>query len=478
MLGRIVTRYALCSVDNYYIIHIDDVYWIPLIKIYIKNFGCKVNAAELMDASVELASRGASVKEIKSHFDIPQDSSDTLLINSCTVTATADAKLRGFVRRVSRQAPNLKIVIGGCTVRSEYFDKRQFDSVEYIDRVQDAAELMIKDKNTTNVESTSIESSSHSSESIKHSDCSEDDEPTSGRSREFVRVQDGCDCDCAFCIVPSVRPAFSVDYDKVLAKVDAAIARGVRELVITGTNIGRYYSYNKTYKDLLNDSLIRANSAGARVRLSSIEPEDIDDEVMTLFSHASSCKHIHLPLQSGSDRILSAMKRRYNIERYIDIANEFRSRFPLGSITTDIMVGYPGETDADFFETIDVLKKIGFERVHCFKFSPRPGTSAEKQKKVTDLTVTERMGEILRLSDKMIVTRMERFLSERATVLVERASGGFGSGYSGEYFRVMFPCHSDCEGELVEVIIDRIETKGLFLGKAVSSGVSNFIHTG
>lgn len=428
-------------------------------KVYIKNFGCKVNAAELMDASVELASRGALVTEIKSHFDIPNDSNDVLLINSCTVTATADAKLRGFIRRASHHAPNLKIVIGGCMVRSEHFDKRQFDSVEYVDRVHDAADLISKNSISKSTESTNIE-------------------PTSIRSRAFVRVQDGCDCNCAFCIVPSVRPAFSVDYDKAIAKVDAALARGVRELVITGTNIGRYNSNNRTYKDLLNDALTRANSAGARVRLSSIEPEDIDDEVITIFSHSSACKHIHLPLQSGSDRILSAMKRKYNIEHYIEIANEFRSRFPLGSITTDIMVGYPGETDTDFNETMDVMKRIGFERVHCFKFSPRPGTLAEKQKRVTDLTVSERMREILRLSDKIIATRMERFLGKRAAVLVERASGGFGSGYSGEYFRVMFPCISDCEGKLVEVVIDRIESKGLFLGEAVSNAVRNFIHTG
>ena len=434
--------------------------------VYLKNFGCKVNAAELLEAGGALKDAGCRVIEIQSHNEIPAQSNATLIVNSCTVTAAADAKLRGFVRRVRKHAPNLQVVVGGCTVRAEHFDKSALAGALAVPRVEDAVAIVARAADAEFVAMDTLDALRENGAIDAHF----------GRTREFVRVQDGCDCRCSFCIVPLVRPAFSIPFDDVRTHLDRAIARGAREIVLTGTNIGKYRVADDTsFADVFGFALdraerTRAEGAPMRVRVSSIEPEDVDDAILDLFAHSAACKHIHLPLQSGSPRVLAAMQRRYGIERYMQVVSKFRSRFPIGSISTDILVGFPTETDDDFAETLSSMRHCGFERVHVFRYSPRPGTRAATQKQVQDAVTFARMKTAIELGDKIVLARMGRHIGETAEVLVERKRSGICEGYSGEYHRVRFPCPDARTGSFAQVAIERIDSAGLFAGRIVASG--------
>ncbi|MCD6118530.1 MiaB/RimO family radical SAM methylthiotransferase [bacterium] len=421
-------------------------------KIYLKNFGCKVNAAELLELGGDFSAAGFDVAEVQSLKGIPSDSDAFLIINGCTVTSTADAKLRGFVRRAQRHAPRIRIIVGGCTVRAKHFRREELPGVVFENHVSDSFSIV----NPVNEDTGKIAHAVSADRAYF---------APANRARAIIRAQDGCDCSCSFCIVPLVRPAKSISRRDVLARVSEALSAGIRELVLTGTNIGKYVDEKgRGFVPLLLDILDMANKHGARVRVSSIEPEDVDFSVIDLFGHPDLCQHLHLPLQSGSPRILQAMNRRYSIDRYMDVVGLMRSRHPAASITTDIIVGFPGETDDDFGETLEVVSEAGFERIHIFRYSPRPGTSAFEMKSLPERISRERMRVVQGHSDTIILARMNRHLGKEAMVLIEDVRGGFGRGYSGEYFRVHVDCSEQCTGKLVRVKLEGKSEEGVFTG--------------
>jgi threonylcarbamoyladenosine tRNA methylthiotransferase MtaB len=428
--------------------------------VYLKNFGCKVNAAELLETGGALDDAGCRAIEIQSSIEIPRHSYATLIVNSCTVTAMADAKLRGFIRRVKRHAPNLTVILGGCTVRAEHFAKFELDGITAIPRVEQAVGMITRAGAGDTGDARSASASEIDSVDSHFS-----------RTRAFIRVQDGCDCRCSYCIVPLVRPAHSIPFDDIRDRIDHAIARGEREIVLTGTNIGKYKDvHGARFADVFAYALDRAERAGAdgaraRVRVSSIEPEDVDDATLDLFEHHAACKHLHIPLESGSPRVLAAMRRRYGVERYLQAVSSFRARFPLGSITTDILVGFPTETDDDFTQTLAAMETAGFERVHVFRYSPRPGTDAARLLQVPGSIAFARMKSAIELGDRIVVAGMGRHVGETAEVLVEHQRDGTGEGYTGEYFRVRFPLTREHVGTLVRVVVERIDSPVMFSGR-------------
>lgn len=430
-------------------------------KVYLKNFGCKVNAAELLEAAEELDARKFDSIEVQSHVDLPANATGTLIVNSCTVTATADAKLRAFVRRVQKRSPNVKVVVGGCSVRNPQFDFSTLGTANIVPRVKTAVERLVE---------SAVPSHLNENGNFGKVFAKQNQE----RSRAFIRMQDGCDSKCSFCIIPSVRPAESLQRGEILARLDRALEHGAKEVVLTGTNIGKYEDgESRGFLKIVYEFLERAESASARIRISSIEPEDVKEEVFEVFEHPALCAHLHLPLQSGSGRVLSLMRRRYNINRYRKIVAEMRKRFPSASVTTDIIVGFPGETDEDFAETLAVMTESGFERVHVFRFSPRPGTPAADMKSAPERTAHARMEKAIAHSDKIIADRMKRHVGANAQVLVEETIGNMGVGYTGEYFRACIDGLSGEKGGLVQVILGEPDGAGLFSAKIASGFTSS-----
>jgi threonylcarbamoyladenosine tRNA methylthiotransferase MtaB len=266
------------------------------------------------------------------------------------------------------------------------------------------------------------------------------------RTRAFLKVQDGCSCRCSYCIIPQVKPYYSRLPAEVLGEVDRRLAEGYRELVLAGVNLGHYgrapwRSEQDAAKpaerwnlDRLLAAVIARLPDGTRLRLSSVEPEDVSAELMEMFGDGRLCPHLHMPLQSGSDAILQAMRRQYTARQYLDIAAEFRRRYPDGSITADIMVGFPGESENDFAATLAVCEQVGFERVHCFPYSPRPGTPAAEMPSMPRRESVQRNRRLIAHCHMIVDGRWRRFVGHSVPVLIEeQLESGAWRGHGDSY---------------------------------------------
>jgi threonylcarbamoyladenosine tRNA methylthiotransferase MtaB len=305
---------------------------------------------------------------------------------------------------------------------------------------------------------------------------------STARSRAFIKVQDGCRNFCTFCIIPFVRPYASRPLDEIVDEAERFIAEGFRELVLTGINIGHYgmtpvdsaeniatakhWKRSKLYSrreghpsffDLV-DRLLERIPGGARLRVSSIEPEDIEDRFFEQLAHPRMCPHLHLPLQSGSDRVLGEMRRLYTTEEYAAVAAQFRRACPGGALTTDILVGFPGETEQDFRQTLDFCTKLEFERIHGFPFSPRPGTAAARLKQLPRAEIQERNRRLIAHCEPLAEARWRRFVGRQSQVLVEeQLDGGTWSGHGEAYQQVRLrpgPGETVEAGQIVQVMLE------------------------
>lgn len=280
------------------------------------------------------------------------------------------------------------------------------------------------------------------------------------RSRCFIKVQDGCHNCCTFCIIPFVRPYASRPIGEIIAEVDRRVDQGYCELVLTGINIGNYGKtpvdtleniasdkhwkrgrlYQRapghpTFFDLVEAILDRLPD-GVRLRISSIEPEHIEDRFFEQFKHPRMCPHLHLPLQSGSDEVLTDMRRLYCVDDYRSVAAKFRAACPTGALTTDILVGFPTETESHFQETLELCIELGFERVHGFPYSVRPGTRAARMKQLERQTIQARNRQLIGHCNSIAEQRWRRFIGSDCTVLIEEQHRGEWVGH-GEAYQVV-----------------------------------------
>ena len=258
-------------------------------------------------------------------------------------------------------------------------------------------------------------------------------------TRSMIKIQDGCDNFCTFCIVPMVRgAAVSRPGKDILGNIRQVIDLGYKEIVLTGVNISRYDFEGVDFTELLEKIL---NMEGNfRVRISSIEPEGFGTTLYDLFAHEKLCPHLHLCLQSGSDRILLQMRRTYRLASYLDIIEQLRNRYPLFNFTTDIMVGFPGETEADFEATCGIIRQVGFSHVHTFKYSVRQGTRAERMPDQVPEKVKQQRSLVIRgLSLENKQKYRQLFIGKPQTVLVEKVTkSGLAKGYGEHYVPVEF----------------------------------------
>lgn len=398
-------------------------------RFYIVTLGCKVNRVESDAFASTLVSHGFHLTEDPSAADV-------VVVNTCTVTAEADSKVRKAVRRVARDASSAHIVVTGCAASIdpaglEALDERvvvEPDKSRVVDRI-----VALSDFTPT------IDGSMAS--------C-----VPSSRTRVPIKIQDGCDNACTYCIVHVARgDERSEPTAGVLASIAAAHDAGIAEVVLTGINLGRYSTPEAPDLAALLSAIV--STGVRRIRLSSIEPQDVTERLIeAIAANAEVLSHLHLPLQSGSDTVLDAMARRYTIDEFRDTVARLRYAVPDITLTTDVIVGFPGETEDDFLATLDAVEEFGFTKVHVFRYSAREGTPAASMLRQVDPPVkADRAARLSRFADDLRSAAIAR-ATMPLSVLVERVDGDIASGTSLEYFRVTFSTDGSVRvGDVVDV---------------------------
>lgn len=397
------------------------------------TFGCKVNQYETEELREQLRLGGYSV--------VPMDAgADVNVINSCTVTADADSTCRQLVRKLLRQRPDSRVVVTGCYAERSADELRAMSPRVEVFGNQDKLMIAV----ALGVPTACVE------EAVRSGVVSLAD-----HTRAFIKIQDGCDATCTYCIIPSVRPTLiSRPADLILKEARQLVERGIREIVLTGVRLGRYQHESVLFGDLL--ARLLELPGDFRVRLSSIEVTEIPDSVVALAaSHPKLCPFFHIPLQSGDDEILKRMGRWYRAADYRDRVRFLKTSIPQVALSADVIAGFAGESDEHFRSTVNLLREEGFSRVHAFRYSVRPGTPAERLPGHVDPKVKgERTRALVRLDAELRERFAARFEGQRVRLLVEAD----GWGYTERYVRARAP-EDAVRGELIDCIYrpERVE---------------------
>ncbi len=393
-----------------------------LMKIFLETLGCKLNQAETESLAWQFAASGHHIVDSVTEADV-------FIMNTCTVTGTADAKVRRRLRAAHQRNPDAFVVATGCYAQREPGALAAISGVGLV--VSNADKPLLPELLNEVVRGASLRPAVEPAEAVAAIP------PASPRTRSFLKVQDGCQGACAYCVVPLVRSEErSVPAETVLAEVRHRLARGIREIVLTGTEVGSYADRGRHLKDLLGDIL--AGTGITRLRLSSVQPQEISPALLSLWRDSRLCPHFHLSIQSGSDATLRAMRRRYSVFNYIHALSLIRESVPQAAVTTDIIVGFPGETDTTFEESLRVCRELQFARIHVFPFSPRPGTAAASfPGRVDSRVVRARTKRMLSLAEESAHSFRVAFRGHTRPVLWERrdASGAW-SGFTDNYIPV------------------------------------------
>ena len=396
------------------------------------TLGCKVNQYETEKIREDMEAFGFKTVPFPGPADV-------LIVNSCTVTTTADSKSRSAIRRATRQNPNALIIATGCSTELDPLTFMRINGVDLV--VPNAEKTKIAERIAARFPTLSRNGAKPTLPRL--------------RTRAVVKVQDGCDQFCAYCAVPLARPTRnSRDLEDVLSEIRALANVGYKEVVLTGIRLG---SYNDGQNDLPKIVQNAAEIDGIeRVRLSSIEVWEVSQKLIEVMGHSKVCRHLHIPLQSGDDNILKAMRRPYNTEFYSQKISQARKAIPNPAITTDVMVGFPGETEEAFQNTCRFVRKMRFSRLHVFRYSVRPDTRAAKFPDQVPPDVKERRSaELIALGEQLSAEFAEEFIGRTVRVLVERRRGRTAilSGLTDNYVEVTFSGPESLRGQMVSVCV-------------------------
>lgn len=393
-------------------------------KFNIITLGCKVNSYESNFMKEALVKNGFSFCNLNEKCDI-------LILNTCTVTDTSDKKSLKEVRRLKRENPNAILVVCGCSVQN---DKTKYDDL--------GINILMGNINKSNIVSI-IEKYLDDKTPVEYVAKTRDlpfenmEVDISDHTRAYIKIEDGCDNFCSYCIIPFVRgKKRSKDFSLVLREVQHLANNGYKEIVLTGIDTGGYESNGKDLTDLIHE-MSKINGI-ERIRQSSIEITQINEKFINeLKNNKKICDHIHIPLQSGSDSILKLMNRKYDLKYFFDKIDMIRSVRPDISITTDVIVGFPGETEEMFLETMETCKKINFSKIHAFPYSERKGTKASVMDgKVPESVKHERVKKLLELSDSLEKSYYDKFKGKKLDVLIEEVNEFGSKGHTSNYLMV------------------------------------------
>ena len=387
------------------------------------SLGCKVNTYEIEYVLSSFKDKG---------YEITSDTADIYVINTCSVTNMSDAKSRKVINRVARENPKAIIVVMGCMIEANK------------DYLNDGISIIIGNKDKNKIVEL-VEEYINKGEKIKRLYPDFDSEfedmfitNMPGRTRAFVKIQDGCENFCSYCIIPYTRgKCRSKKKEIVLNEIKTLVNNGYKEIVLTGIHTGHYgEDGGTTFPELLKE-IVKIEEL-KRLRISSIEITELNDEFLSVLKdNQVIVDHLHIPLQSGSDKILHEMNRKYNKEFFLNKINEIRRIRPDISITTDIIVGFPGENDEDFLETCEFAKKIGFSKIHVFPYSRRKGTKADMMLNQIDEQIKkERVAKLIQISDELVGKYLDKFINKKVEVLVEKNINGKSIGHTGNYLEI------------------------------------------
>ena len=402
------------------------------------NIGCKVNRVEVDAAAATLLSRGAEWAS--------DGSADIVIVNTCTVTAEADKKTRKAVRQALKANPEAQLLVTGCAavMNPDWFEALD-ERVHVVPKPEVAQKAW---------------EYAHENGHVPHG-LSDSRVGEGFRTRVGIKAQDGCNNACTFCIVHVARGAsHSMPFEQVVEDARKHAQAGARELVLTGINLGAYRDGGRTLSTLLN-ALLEA-CPGARFRIGSIEPRDVDDELIELMAASDGriCRHLHLPLQSGNSRVLREMNRPYDAAWFIGLVERLRAAMPMISLSTDIIVGFPGESDADFSDTLSVARQAAFSKIHVFRYSRREGTpAAERADQVAAEVSAARSRELQDLSLRLAKQDALMRVGTSELVLVEQV----GQGTTESYHPVRWSATGPQPGELVRIHLPNPTEEGIFI---------------
>ena len=404
------------------------------------TLGCKLNQAETQAAARELQAAGCVT------VDRPA-AADAWLINTCSVTHVADRKARRLIRVAKRLSPNAPVIVTGCY--AEHAGDTLITEV--------GADVVVRNADKATAASAVLRA-------LGALGAANGRDPaaaarSTGRTRAFIKIQEGCNDVCAFCIVPHVRGRErAVPIDAIVSQAAERAAEGVQEIVLTGTQPG---AYGRDRDDGANaarllQSLL-ADTDVPRLRYSSIQPQDITPQLLACWEDARLCRHFHLALQSGSDAVLAKMRRRYDADAFLHALDLIRATVSGAAITTDVIVGFPGETDADFEQTLEICRRAEFADMHVFPYSARPRTSAALLDDDVPPETKRRRSRVLRdLAAAQARRYRERIVGEIHTVLFESSTGSTLHGLTDTYVPVLSEWNQASPPPLNQLVATRI----------------------
>jgi threonylcarbamoyladenosine tRNA methylthiotransferase MtaB len=424
----------------------------------VKFLGCKVSQADAMIARQALLAAG--------HTEAAEDEADLHVINTCCITSEAEAKSRQAVRRSLKTAD--RVLVAGCAVNLNGVQFAEIDErvSAFVGTAEEVAGAMTAGLGAC----ADLQHERPARRSPRPTDRASD------RTRGFIKIQDGCDCHCAYCIIPTVRGAArSRPSGAVLDEARRRVEQGQPEMVLTGISVGDYRDPERGL-ELGELMMAVARVPGVeRVRLSSVEVIHVKDSLLeALATEPKVCPHLHVPMQSGDDAALAAMGRHYTADQYLEAIASLREAVPHVNVTTDVIVGFPTETEEAFQKTLDAVDAANITKVHTFSYSPRPGTVAERLGDRIPPQEKKRRSQALRGRSE-VRSRHHRAakIGRSEQVLVDKVADTQCSGYTADYTRCYLPAGAASRGEILEVRCEELHADGLRCDKAPPSGTAD-----
>jgi len=395
-------------------------------KFIVINFGCKVNAYESTYFEEKLLTYGYTKAA-----SVPD--ADLIIVNTCSVTNTADSKCKKEIRRIKRENPNAILVVTGCSVQNNFQEYQKY-----------GIDILVGNFFKSKIPSL-VEEYLHNKQKVELFENNRKQlfdnmflDKFASHTRAFIKIQDGCDNFCSYCVIPLVRGSVrSKDFDECVKEAKTLAQNGHKEIVLTGIHTGSYNSNGFDLVDLINE--IAKIDEIKRIRISSIEITELNDKFMEMLKNNQKVvNHLHIPLQTGNDEMLKIMNRKYDTKYYLDKINLIRSIRPNINITTDVIVGHPYETEELFNKTVEFCKLIGFGKIHVFPYSPRENTKAAMMpNQVKEEEKKKRALQLIRISDILSCVYEKNFINQEMQIITETNHQGKTVGFTDNYIKVL-----------------------------------------
>ncbi len=429
-------------------------------KIAFITLGCKVNLYDTEAMAELFTEKGYEVVDFEEYADV-------YLINTCTVTNLGDKKSRQMLRRAKRINPNSVVVATGCYAQVASEEVAKIEGINIVIGTKNRSEIVetvenyVAENGVVNNVSDIMGEKEFEPLQISR---------LTNRTRAYIKIQEGCNRYCTYCIIPYARgPIRSRKPEEVIEEVKKLAENGFKEVVLTGIHVASYGLDlgNITLADIIEK--VHSVNGIERIRFSSMEPLAIDDDFVARMAKLPKvCDHYHLSLQSGCNRTLKRMNRKYNAEQYAEACERLRNAFPNVAITTDIIVGFPDETEEDFKESLAFAEKMKLDKIHTFPYSPKKGTPAAKMKnQISGDVKSQRSKEMIALSDKMNIDFLNNNIGKTVPVLFEDMENGFWQGHTTNYIKVLVKSDENLNNKIVDVKLDKIHGVEIVEGTVV-----------